>query len=83
MSGNTTTLLNDPALLAAKIREEANELAVAAAHQDVIAEAADLLYFTLVKTASAGVTLEDIAKELDRRELKVSRRPMEAKEVPK
>jgi len=81
--GNTTRLLGDPALLAAKIREEANELCVAAAHEDVIAEAADLLYFTLVKAAAAGVTLEDIAGELDRRELKVSRRPMEAKEVPR
>ncbi|HLF43582.1 MAG TPA: phosphoribosyl-ATP diphosphatase [Acidimicrobiia bacterium] len=80
-ASNTQTLLGDPVLLAAKIREEADELAETGDRERVVAEAADLLYFLLVKTAAAGVGLDEIETELDRREKRVTRRPMTAKET--
>jgi phosphoribosyl-ATP pyrophosphohydrolase len=73
---NTARLLNDPDLLRAKLREEANELAQAESREDVTAEAADILYFTLVKAAASGVRVADIEDELDRRALRLKRRPM-------
>lgn len=76
---NTIRLLDSPDLLAAKLREEAAELAAASSPEDVAAEAADVIYFTLTKAAKAGVAIEDIELELDRRARKVSRRPMEKK----
>lgn len=76
---NTTRLLEDPSLLAAKIVEEAGELAAATDTDSIAREAADVVYFTLVKAASAGVDLQAIAQILDLRELKVLRRPMIAK----
>ena len=80
-ASNTRKLLDDPALLAAKIREEADELAETGDRERVMAEAADLLYFLLVKAAAAGVSLAKIEIELDRREKRVTRRPMTAKEI--
>jgi phosphoribosyl-ATP pyrophosphohydrolase len=50
------------------------------AREDVIHESADLLYFLLVKARAAGVDLEEVVSELDRRERRVTRRPMTAKE---
>jgi len=79
-ASNTQKLLHDPVLLAAKIREEADELAETGEPEGVVAEAADLLYFLLVKAAGSGVTLDEIENELDRRERRVTRRPMTAKE---
>jgi len=81
-ASNTQRLLRDPALLAAKLREEAVELAVATDPDSVATEAADLLYFLLVKTTAAGVSLDAVETELDRRELRTTRRPMVAKEQP-
>jgi phosphoribosyl-ATP pyrophosphohydrolase/phosphoribosyl-AMP cyclohydrolase len=78
--GNTSLLLSDPDLLSAKLSEEAGELAAAAAQDDVVAEAADLLYFALVKVTSSGVGFDEVVAELDRRETRVRRRPMAAKE---
>ncbi len=75
---NTATLLKDPDLLGAKLREEAAELADAESRDQIIAEAADVLYFTLVKAAAAGVAIDDIERELDRRALPVTRRAMQA-----
>jgi phosphoribosyl-ATP pyrophosphohydrolase len=75
----TARLLTDPALLCAKLREEAGELADAVAPADVAREAADVLYFTLVRLAAAGVPLSDVSRELDRRALKLTRRPGDAK----
>ncbi len=72
-------LLHDPDLLAAKLVEEAKELA-AASPGDVPAEGADLLYFLLVRATAEGTRLEDLERELDRRERRVTRRPMVAKE---
>lgn len=75
---NTVKLLDDPGLLTAKLDEEANELGEATTRSDVVHEAADLIYFTLTKAVSAGASVQDIAAELDRRELRASRRAMTA-----
>jgi phosphoribosyl-ATP pyrophosphohydrolase len=75
----TQRLLDDPGLLAAKLREEAGELADAGSPDRVTAEAADLLYFTLVQMHRHGVALIDVERELERRALTVSRRPGDAK----
>ncbi|MDW8371588.1 MAG: phosphoribosyl-ATP diphosphatase, partial [Geminicoccaceae bacterium] len=66
--------LGDPSLLAAKLREEADELARAGTREEVIWEAADLLYFALVKLAAAGVRLAEVERALDRRARKITRR---------
>jgi phosphoribosyl-ATP pyrophosphohydrolase len=70
----TARLFADPALLDAKLREEADELAEAEARPEVIHEAADVLYFTLTKLARHDVDLAEVERALDRRALKVSRR---------
>lgn len=76
---NTVRLLEDDALLTAKLVEEATELGEAEDPGHVAEEAADLIYFALVKCAAAGVGLEEVEEILDRRELRVRRRPMTAK----
>jgi phosphoribosyl-ATP pyrophosphohydrolase len=78
-ASGTARLANEPGLLSAKLREESGELADAESAESVIHESADMLYFLLAKLAKAGATLRDVEKELGRRRLKVSRRPMEAK----
>lgn len=75
----TTRLLSDPALLAAKLVEEAGELASARGEREISHEAADLMYFTMVAMRRGGVRLADVARELDRRALRVTRRPGNAK----
>lgn len=75
-------LLGDPGLLAAKLREEAGELADAADARQVAGEAADLLYLTTVALARGNVPLADVEAELDRRSLRLSRRPGDAKPTP-
>ena len=70
----TAKLFADPALLGAKLREEAGELAEAEARAEVIHEAADVLYFTLAQLARHDVDLGEIERALDRRALKVTRR---------
>jgi phosphoribosyl-ATP pyrophosphohydrolase/phosphoribosyl-AMP cyclohydrolase len=70
----TSRLAGDPVLLAAKLVEEARELAEATRDDAVVWEAADVVYFTLVKLAANGSRLEDVARELDRRALAVRRR---------
>jgi phosphoribosyl-ATP pyrophosphohydrolase len=72
-------LLNDPPLLRSKLVEEAGELADATTTHEVIREAADVMYFTLVAMQRAGATLADVAAELDRRALRLTRRPGNAK----
>jgi phosphoribosyl-ATP pyrophosphohydrolase len=74
----TRRLLGDPQLLAAKLTEEAAELAMAS-REEVIAEAADLIYFVLVAMVRAGVKLRDVEAELNRRSFRLSRRPGNAK----
>jgi phosphoribosyl-ATP pyrophosphohydrolase len=70
----TRKLLDDPALLGNKLREEADELATAEGRDAICWEAADVIYFTLVAMARAGVSLEEVERELDRRALGVTRR---------
>lgn len=78
----TRRVLEEPALLASKLAEEARELAGASTPDQVAQEAADVLYFALVAMAKAGVTLADVDSVLDRRALKVTRRPGDAKAAP-
>ncbi|MEN0020192.1 MAG: phosphoribosyl-ATP diphosphatase [Planctomycetota bacterium] len=75
----TTRLLTEPGLLDAKLREEAEELCRAASRDDIVHEAADVLYFTLVRLAKEGIALDEVERHLDRRALKVSRRRGDAK----
>jgi phosphoribosyl-AMP cyclohydrolase / phosphoribosyl-ATP pyrophosphohydrolase len=75
----TSRLLADPALLRAKLVEEAGELADAATSEEVAAEAADLLYFALVAMARRGVALDAVEEVLDLRERRVTRRRGDAK----
>jgi len=75
----TAQLLADAALLAAKLREEADELARAESSGDVVRETADVFYMALVALARGGGTLADVRAELARRHRAVSRRPMVGK----
>ncbi len=63
----TRRLLEDPELLGAKLREEADELARAGGRDEVVWEAADLLYHLLVRLAAEEVTLAEVTRELERR----------------
>ena len=53
----TERLYKDSKLLHAKIREEAEELCEAESKEEIAWEAADVLYFTLVKCAKEGKVL--------------------------
>ncbi len=75
----TRRLLDDPALLAAKLSEEAQELSLARDREHAVAETTDVLYFALVALARAGGTLADVEEEIARRALRVTRRPGDAK----
>ena len=75
----TRRLLEDPSLLGAKLREEADELNSAETKQDAIHEAADVLFFAMTRAIQLGATLPDIERELERRARKVSRRLGNAK----
>jgi phosphoribosyl-ATP pyrophosphohydrolase len=64
-------LLADPALAAKKLAEEAVETALAAVQKDggaIAAESADLVYHLLALLAACGVSLDDVAEELEARE---------------
>jgi phosphoribosyl-ATP pyrophosphohydrolase/phosphoribosyl-AMP cyclohydrolase len=68
--GHTRQLLADANLRAKKLGEEAVELALACTSGEparIIAEAADLMYHTLVACAAEGVTEANILAELERR----------------
>lgn len=78
----TRRVLDDPKLLRAKLIEEARELGAARGTDQVVWEAADVFYFTLVALARSGVPLADVEAELDRRSLKVVRRRGDAKPEP-
>jgi phosphoribosyl-ATP pyrophosphohydrolase len=75
----TRRLFSDETLLASKLREEAEELAQSKTKDEAVAEAADVMYFALVKTISMGGSLADIEAELERRSLRVTRRGGNAK----
>uniref|UniRef100_A0A7R9UQV6 Phosphoribosyl-AMP cyclohydrolase domain-containing protein n=1 Tax=Diacronema lutheri TaxID=2081491 RepID=A0A7R9UQV6_DIALT len=73
-------LFADPTLLRHKLLEEAQELIEATEPDHVAAEAADMLFFLMTRCVAAGVGLADIERHLDKRTLKVKRRPGLAKE---
>jgi len=75
----TRRVLEEDGLLAEKLCEEAHELSKATTAVQVIHEAADVFYFTLVALTKAGVHLAEVDAELDRRMLRVTRRPGDAK----
>jgi phosphoribosyl-ATP pyrophosphohydrolase/phosphoribosyl-AMP cyclohydrolase/histidinol dehydrogenase len=75
----TQRLFHDTTLLRDKLVEEAQELAEADTPQHVAEELADVLYFSLVRAAQYGITLEDAVVELDRRARKVTRRAGDSK----
>ncbi|KAL9612926.1 MAG: hypothetical protein Q9167_002509 [Letrouitia subvulpina] len=78
-SSYTARLFNDSKLLEAKIMEESSELCEAKSQDDIAAEMGDLLYFALTKCAAAGVSLEDVERNLDLKSYKVIRRKGDAK----
>jgi phosphoribosyl-ATP pyrophosphohydrolase/phosphoribosyl-AMP cyclohydrolase len=67
--GSYTATLDDE-LVREKVMEEADELCRAAGHDEIVWEAADLLYFATVLITRAGVSVEEILNELDRRHKK-------------
>ncbi len=75
----TARLFTEPGLLAAKLVEEANELSEAEGPVRSAEEAADLIYFASVKLARECASLEDVERVLDRRAMRVTRRPGNAK----
>jgi len=75
----TRRLYNDEGLLRNKLLEEAQELSEATEMDHVAAEAADVVYFTMVAAVKGGASLEQIEAHLDRRTLKIKRRPGNAK----
>jgi phosphoribosyl-ATP pyrophosphohydrolase/phosphoribosyl-AMP cyclohydrolase/histidinol dehydrogenase len=76
----TARLFNDPQLLKSKIIEEANELCEATSKANVAFEAADVIYFALTKCIASGVSLVDVERNLDAKNLKVKRRQGDAKQ---
>ncbi|MDR1106893.1 MAG: phosphoribosyl-ATP diphosphatase, partial [Treponema sp.] len=67
--GSYTAALDDE-LVREKIREEAEELCTARGHDEVVWEAADLLYFATVLMTREGVKAGEVLDELDRRHKK-------------
>jgi len=64
-------LISEPALAAKKLGEEAVELALAAVQSDragIIHEGADVIYHFLALLAATGVSPDEVAEELTRRE---------------
>jgi len=74
----TARLLADRTLLAAKLSEEAGELAAAETAAEAVGETADLFYMGLVALVRSGGSLAEVLAELERRHGAVSRRPMVA-----
>lgn len=75
----TSRLFNDPALLTAKIKEEAEELTEAKDKNELSWEAADLFYFALAKLVANDVSLSDVETNLHMKHLKITRRKGDAK----
>jgi phosphoribosyl-ATP pyrophosphohydrolase/phosphoribosyl-AMP cyclohydrolase len=67
--GSYNATLDDD-LVREKVLEEAKELCEAKNREEIIWEAADLLYFSTVLMTRAGVTVQEILDELDRRHKK-------------
>jgi phosphoribosyl-ATP pyrophosphohydrolase/phosphoribosyl-AMP cyclohydrolase len=67
--GSYTATLDDE-LVREKVLEEAEEVCTAKTHDEIVWEAADLLYFTTALITRAGVTVGEVLNELDRRHKK-------------
>jgi phosphoribosyl-ATP pyrophosphohydrolase/phosphoribosyl-AMP cyclohydrolase len=67
---NSYTATLDHALVREKVTEEAEELCTAETRDEIVWEAADLLYFTTALITRAGVSVGEILNELDRRHKK-------------
>jgi phosphoribosyl-ATP pyrophosphohydrolase/phosphoribosyl-AMP cyclohydrolase len=67
--GSYTATLDDD-LVREKVMEEADEVCTAKTHDEIVWEAADLLYFTTALITRAGVSVEEVLDELDRRHKK-------------
>jgi phosphoribosyl-ATP pyrophosphohydrolase/phosphoribosyl-AMP cyclohydrolase len=67
--GSYTATLDDD-LVREKVMEEAKELCEAKNRNEIIWEAADLFYFSTVLMTRAGVSVQEILDELDRRHKK-------------
>lgn len=67
--GSYTATLDDERVRE-KVMEEAEEVCTAKTHDDIVWEAADLLYFTTVLMTRAGVSVSEVMAELDRRHKK-------------
>jgi phosphoribosyl-ATP pyrophosphohydrolase/phosphoribosyl-AMP cyclohydrolase len=67
--GSYTATLDDE-LVREKVLEEAEEVCAAKTHDEVVWEAADLLYFTTALITRAGVSVGEVLDELDRRHKK-------------
>ncbi|GHV74037.1 hypothetical protein AGMMS49940_13390 [Spirochaetia bacterium] len=67
--GSYTATLDDE-LVREKVLEEAEEVCTAKTHDEIVWEAADLLYFTTALITRAGVTVGEVLDELDRRHKK-------------
>ncbi|MDR2184143.1 MAG: phosphoribosyl-ATP diphosphatase [Treponema sp.] len=67
--GSYTATL-DGELVREKLMEEAGEVCTAKTHEEVVWEAADLLYFTTALMTREGVTVAEVLDELDRRHKK-------------
>ncbi len=79
----TKRLFDDRTLLKNKLLEEAQEVIEAVEEGDtkhVAEEVADLTYFMLTACVAGGATLEQVARCLDMRALKVKRRQGDAKQ---
>ena len=67
--GSYTATLDDE-LVREKLMEEAEELRAAKTRDEIIWEAADLLYFSTALITRAGVSVSEVLAELERRKLK-------------
>jgi len=67
--GSYTATLDDE-LVREKITEEAKELCEAKTHDEIVWEAADLLYFVTVLLTKSNLNIDEILDELDRRHKK-------------
>jgi phosphoribosyl-ATP pyrophosphohydrolase/phosphoribosyl-AMP cyclohydrolase len=67
--GSYTATLDDE-LVREKVMEEAKELCEAKNRDEIVWEAADLFYFSTVLMTRAGVSIQEILDELDRRHKK-------------
>jgi phosphoribosyl-ATP pyrophosphohydrolase/phosphoribosyl-AMP cyclohydrolase len=67
--GSYTATLDDE-LVREKVMEEAGEVCTAKTHDEILWEAADLLYFTTALITRAGVGVGEVLDELDRRHKK-------------